>query len=181
MKFAPLFHFYKIPKFSTKFFYKTNPFPQQFTNFITVKKFNAMKKQLLLLLFSFLPLFHFAATNAEAILGTWFTEIKDAKVEIYKKGTKFHGRVVWIAEPNDDQGKPIVDKENPNANLKNRPILHMDILTNFVYDNDGEWDGSIYDPKDGKTYTCKLWVEGTTLKVRGYLGWLFDTKTWTKA
>ena len=140
-----------------------------------------MKKQIALLIFFLLPLSNFAATNAEAILGTWLTEIKDAKVEIYKKGSTFHGRVVWISEPNDDNGKPVLDKENPNANLKTRPILRMDILTGFVYDNDGEWDGKIYDPKDGKSYTCKLWVEGSTLKVRGYLGWLFDTKTWTKA
>ncbi len=121
-----------------------------------------------------------AAISPDAIIGTWLTEIKDAKVQIYKKENSYHGRVVWIAKPHDEFGKPVVDKENPDVRLKNRPILNMDILTSFVFNN-GEWDGKIYDPKDGKTYQCKLWLENHALKVRGYLGWLFDTKTWSKS
>jgi len=138
-------------------------------------------KQFLLFAYFIVPIFGFGAVKSDDIIGTWLTEIKDAKVEVYKKGATYYGRVVWIAEPLDDKGKPVVDKENPNPNLKKRPILNMDILIGFVFDNDGEWDGKIYDPKDGKSYTCKLWIEGTTLKVRGYLGWLYDTKTWSKA
>lgn len=140
-----------------------------------------MKKHILLLSFSLISMLSFGAVKSDAILGTWFTEDKDSKVEIYKKGTKYHGRIVWLAEPNDEKGKPLVDKENSNVSLKTRPILNMDIIIGLVYDNDGEWDGSIYNPRDGKTYTCKLWIEGVTLKVRGYLGWVYDTKTWTKA
>ena len=86
-----------------------------------------------------------------------------------------------MAEPKDEEGRPKVDEKNPNAKLKTRPILQMDILSGFVY-SDGEWTGgTIYDPKDGETYECKLWLENGNLMVRGYLGWLFDTKTWTKA
>lgn len=139
-----------------------------------------MVKNCLLFLFMALPFMSLAKVGANDILGVWLTEVKDAKIEIYKKSEKFYGSVVWISEPNDDNGKPVVDKENPNEKLKTRPILNMDILTGFVYDNDGEWDGKIYDPKEGKTYTCKLWIVGNTLKVRGYLGWLYDTKTWTR-
>jgi uncharacterized protein (DUF2147 family) len=121
------------------------------------------------------------SANPNGILGVWMTQIKDAKVEIYKKVDKFHGRVVWMAEPKDEEGRPKVDEKNPNAKLKTRPILQMDILSGFVY-SEGEWTGgTIYDPKEGETYSCKLWLESGNLKVRGYLGWLFDTKTWTKA
>jgi len=39
-------------------------------------------------------------------------------------------------------------------------------------DGDGEWSGgTIYDPNNGKTYSCKLKLTGPdTLKVRGYIG-----------
>jgi uncharacterized protein (DUF2147 family) len=118
--------------------------------------------------------------NPNGILGIWLTQIKDAKVEIYKKEDKFHGRVVWLAEPKDEEGRAKVDEKNPNPKLKTRPILKIDILSGFTY-SDGEWTGgTIYDPKEGETYSCKLWLESGNLMVRGYLGWLFDTKTWTK-
>ncbi|MCC7453228.1 MAG: DUF2147 domain-containing protein [Crocinitomix sp.] len=121
------------------------------------------------------------SANPDGILGVWMTQIKDAKVEIYKKVDKFHGRVIWMAEPKDEEGRPKVDEKNPNAKLKTRPILQIDILSGFVY-SDGEWTGgTIYDPKEGETYSCKLWLENGNLMVRGYLGWLFDTKTWTRA
>ena len=138
-------------------------------------------KKIVLLLIIFIPLLGITQSNSNDIVGIWLTQIEDAKVEIYKKSNKYYGRVVWIAEPIDENGNPVVDAENPNTQLKTRPILKMDILTALVYDNDGEWDGEIYDPKKGEIYTCKVWLENNKLMVRGYWGWLFDTKTWTKA
>ena len=140
-----------------------------------------MIKNTILFALIFLPLMGMSQTGSTAVLGTWLTEIEDAKVEIYQKQGKFYGRVVWIAEPNDEDGKPKIDEHNPNQKLNKRPIMGIDILSGFTYD-DGEWsEGFIYDPKEGKTYDCKFWIEDGKLKVRGYLGWLFDTKTWTKA
>jgi len=139
-----------------------------------------MKKRLLFLSL----LFCFGAISQVSendILGIWMTELKDGKIEIYKKNNLYYGRIVWIAEPNDDNGNPILDGNNPDNSLKNRPVMGMDIITKMTY-NGKEWSGGeIYDPKSGDTYTCKLWFENSELKVRGYLGWLFDTKTWTKA
>jgi uncharacterized protein (DUF2147 family) len=40
---------------------------------------------------------------------------------------------------------------------------------------------SIMDPEDGKTYKAEIWVEGDTLKVRGYVGVFYKTQTWLKA
>ncbi len=139
-----------------------------------------MIKNTLLFTLLLLPFIGISQTGSTAVLGTWLTEIEDAKVEIYQKQGKFYGRVVWIAEPNDEDGNPKIDENNPNEKLNKRPIMGIDILTDFTYD-DGEWSGGfIYDPKDGEVYECKFWLEDGDLKVRGYLGWLFDTKTWTK-
>jgi len=51
-------------------------------------------------------------------------------------------------------------------------MLEMLILKLFVYDKDDkEWnDGSIYDPKNGKTYSCTIKRKGKTLEVKGYMG-----------
>ena len=119
-------------------------------------------------------------TSEKDIVGIWKTELKDAKIEIYKKNNFYYGKVVWIASPTDKNGKPIVDSNNPVEKLKTQPILGMDIITKMSYCKNEWHGGKIYDPKNGESYTCKLWLEHGKLKVRGYAGWFFDTKTWTK-
>ena len=44
-----------------------------------------------------------------------------------------------------------------------------------------KWEGGkIYNPKNGKTYKCTIWLEGNNLKVRGYLGIFYETQTWKR-
>jgi uncharacterized protein (DUF2147 family) len=59
-------------------------------------------------------------------------------------------------------------------------------MTNFVYDEDNVWnDGKIYDPKTGKTYSCKMTLSGNkkSLDVRGFIGFslIGRTSVWTRA
>ena len=64
------------------------------------------------------------------------------------------------------------------------PLLNLQILKDFVYDaEDKEWeDGTIYDPKNGKTYSCYMTLDGTKLNVRGYVGvsMIGRTSVWTR-
>ena len=107
-------------------------------------------------------------TKSTDVVGVWLTELKDGKIEIYQKDNKFFGKVVWIASPNDENGQPLKDINNPKDALKSRPILGMNTIVNMSYD-DGVWSGgTVYDPKTGDSYTCKIWLEGANLKVRGY-------------
>jgi len=68
--------------------------------------------------------------------------------------------------------------------LRDRPLTGLDLFAGFAYDGDGRWTGgTIYDPNSGKTYRCIItWVDGNTLKVRGYIGvpMLGRTETWTR-
>lgn len=71
----------------------------------------------------------------------------------------------------------------PTLKLRSRPDLGLELLKGFTYEGDNLYDdGTIYDPKSGKTYSCKMTIEGNSLKIRGYIGIsLFGrTETWTK-
>ena len=44
-----------------------------------------------------------------------------------------------------------------------------------------KWEGGrIYNPKNGKDYKCSIWLDGDKLKVRGYIGFLYETQTWRR-
>lgn len=123
--------------------------------------------------------------EVDLVIGTWLVQDENAKVEIFEKNGKYYGKIVWLEEPNDENGKPKTDKENPNKSLRSRPLIGLVMLRDFEYDEDLEWDdGEIYDPKNGKSYSCKMTLEddGKTLDVRGYIGFSFigRSQTWTR-
>lgn len=111
------------------------------------------------------------AQKKDDILGKWLNPSGEGQIEIYRRGDKFFGKLAWIKEPNDANGKPKTDEKNPTESLRSRPILGLEILKNFIFD-DGKWvDGTIYDPKSGKTYSCKLTLkDNNQLSVRGFIG-----------
>lgn len=123
-------------------------------------------------------------TNPDDIVGTWLTAGDDnAKVEIFKSGSKYYGKIVWLENPIRN-GKKALDVNNPNASKRDNPIIGLQIISGFEYNaDDNIWeDGKIYDPKSGKTYNCNIKKEGNKLKVRGYIGFslLGRTEIWTK-
>jgi uncharacterized protein (DUF2147 family) len=124
-----------------------------------------------------------AQAKADDIVGIWLTASKEpAKIQIYKSGQKYYGKIVWLKNPLEN-GKPKVDENNPDKSKRNQQIIGLVILTGFEFDDD-EWDhGKIYDPENGKTYSCILTLrDRITLKVRGYVGvsLLGRTEKWTK-
>lgn len=131
-----------------------------------------------------------AAGGADRVVGLWLTEERDAHVEVVRVGDRYEGRIVWLKEPlfpaDDAQGmagQAKVDRENPDPRLRATPIIGLRIVQGFRF-RDGEWqDGTIYDPNNGKTYKCRMWFEGETLKVRGFIGFslLGRSTSWTRA
>jgi uncharacterized protein (DUF2147 family) len=103
------------------------------------------------------------------ILGTYWLPEKDGQLEIYQQGDKYFGRVVSY----DVAGQ--LDEKNPNPHLRSRPIVGVDLLSNFRHNEESaRWlGGTIYDAKSGKTYKCRLWFENNdsnALWARGYIG-----------
>jgi len=124
------------------------------------------------------------AQNTDDILGNWLNQDNDAKIEIYKEGNSFFGKLIWLKEPNEKDGSPKIDDKNPDENLRNRNLQGLVIVKNLKFDKkDKEWSGGkIYDPKSGKTYKCFAKIDGENLNLRGYIGFSFigRTATWSR-
>ena len=128
--------------------------------------------------------FTFLENNPDAIIGTWLTAGDDnAKIEIFKSGSKYYGKIVWMKNPLRN-GEKALDVNNPDKSKHNDPLLGLQIIKGFIYNaEENIWeDGKIYDPQSGKTYSCNIKKEGNKLKVRGYIGFslLGRTEIWTK-
>lgn len=107
------------------------------------------------------------------IIGVWLNEEATGKIQIYKEKDKYFGKLVWLREPIDKAtGLPKSDKENPNPSLQSAPVIGLVNLKDFTFDGKEEWSGgTIYDPKNGKTYKCFIRFENQNkLKIRGFIG-----------
>jgi uncharacterized protein (DUF2147 family) len=108
-------------------------------------------------------------SQSDNVVGYWLTEEGDSQVQIFKATNgKYYGKIVWMKE-----NKDMKDTENPSPAQRNRKIMGLQILNNFMYDkDDNEWsDGKIYDPNNGSTYSCYMWFDGNKnmLKIKGYV------------
>jgi uncharacterized protein (DUF2147 family) len=117
------------------------------------------------LIFSFYCANIFAQTTAsDAVIGVWLSADKDGKVQIYKQGDKYYGKLVWMKAPRKDD-------KNPEAKLKNRDLQGVILLNGFKFTGKAWEDGTIYDPKNGKTYSCIIKSTGAnSLDIRGFVG-----------
>ncbi len=148
-------------------------------------------KRIITSIFTMMGLFLLTSTGlfaqtyqADDIVGTWLNEEETGQVEIFKVGSNYYGKIVWLKVTLDSiTGKPRTDKENPDPVEQKKPLIGLVNLKGFEFNGDDEWKkGSIYDPKNGKTYSCYMkFVEPEKLKIRGYVGisLLGRTTYWT--
>jgi uncharacterized protein (DUF2147 family) len=126
------------------------------------------------------------------ILGVWYNQEKDAKIQVYKCADKYCGKIVWLKIPNYPEGSKDgvpgtskLDHNNPDAALKKQPLMGVQVVRDFVFAGGNQWkDGKAYDPKNGKTYSAKITlVSPHQLNLRGFVGVsLFGrTAVWTRA
>lgn len=124
--------------------------------------------------------------NAQSVLGKWKTiddETGKPKsiVEIYEVEGKIHGKIIKLFRgPDEDQDPSCTKCEGDRANKK---IIGLEIIRGLEKDDDVYEDGTILDPKDGKVYDCKMWIDEDSpnkLNVRGYIMFFFRTQTWVK-
>ena len=127
------------------------------------------------------------AQKADDLLGVWWNAEKDGQVEIYKVGSEYRGRIVYVKfNTNPDGTSPKKDNLNPDTKLRSRVLQGTTILTGLKWDaDDKEWaGGQIYDTKSGKSYDCFARLnEDGSLYFKGYmLGMRFvgRSTSWTR-
>ena len=127
----------------------------------------------------------------DEVLGAWHTTDDKSVVQVFKQSGHFFAKILSLKEPNwpaNDEsgmgGKPRTDRKNPDSQLRSRPIVGLQFMSDFAFAGKNLWeDGKIYDPEVGKTYKCKMTlVDAHHLEVRGYVGFSFLGRTvvWTR-
>jgi uncharacterized protein (DUF2147 family) len=137
-------------------------------------------------LFLMIALTSTLSAQKDQVCKVWYNQEKTSRLEVYQVGNTFEAKIIWLSEPNEN-GKPKLDKENPDDKLKSRPVLGLVVLHSIHKTKDDPNyydDGKIYDPKNGKTYDCHMTYKGNTIELRGYvlgMSFLGRTSIWTLA
>lgn len=117
----------------------------------------------------------------------WYNQEKTSKVRVFlATDGKYYGKIVWLEEPTEKNGKPKTDIENPNEDKRSKPLMDLQILAGLEKKSETEYvNGTIYDPKNGKTYGCKMTIkDDNTVDLRGHIigmPLLGRTSKWTLA
>jgi uncharacterized protein (DUF2147 family) len=118
-------------------------------------------------------------------VGNWLTKDGEAIVTIAKCGNALCGSIVALKEPNDPAtGRPKTDENNPDAAKRNRPVIGVQIIFDMQPGGTADrWNGQVYNPEDGKTYSGSLTVTGAnTVDLEGCVfgGLICQGQTWTR-
>lgn len=136
----------------------------------------------------FVSLFFLIGINglaAQSVFGRWKTiDDRTGKpkgiINIVQKDGQLYGYVEKILE----EGKEDAVCIKCEGELKDEPIVGMEIIKGGEKTDDGEWKGKhLFDPEQAMTFRFKIWLNPDNkneLKVRGYLAFLFRTQTWIR-
>src|SRR5215471_2884457 len=80
-----------------------------------------------------------AQNKADDITGVWLTPgDRSAKIQIYKSGEEYYGKIIWMAQPLDQSGKPKTDTNNPDKSKQSVPLMGMILLADFKFNGKDE-------------------------------------------
>jgi uncharacterized protein (DUF2147 family) len=109
--------------------------------------------------------------------GDWRVADGTANIRVAQCNNAMWGVVSWEKEPG---GR---DENNPDVSKRSRPTLGMPILLDMKKKpGTDQWEGQVYNAKDGKLYSSTIAPVGTDqLEIRGcVLGFLCGGETWTR-
>jgi uncharacterized protein (DUF2147 family) len=109
--------------------------------------------------------------------GDWRVADGVANIRVAQCNGSMWGVVAWEKEPG---GR---DTNNPDASKRKRPTLGMPILLDMKRKpGTDQWEGSVYNAKDGQTYSSTITPKDANhLEIQGcVLGFLCGGETWTR-
>ena len=128
-------------------------------------------------------LFTSVASAAAEPGGIWSMSNGKVTVRVSNCGGNLCAKIVGLKEPiSKIDGKPKVDRENPDPSLRKRPLIGLGILIGMKPSGEGTWNGAIYNPDDGNTYSASVKLNGSEMKVKGCVASvLCKTNTFVRA
>ncbi len=121
------------------------------------------------------------SVSAMEARGLWLNEGGKAKIEVATCGGEMLcARIVWLRDPLDERGRPLVDDNNGDARLRNRPIIGLPVAYNMKQTHANKWAGRVYDPqRGGPSYTGYMTLlRDGRMKVTGCLGFICQSEYW---
>jgi uncharacterized protein (DUF2147 family) len=115
-----------------------------------------------------------AAERGNPLEGLWLTQDRDGVIRLSPCESGLCG---WIV------GLDLAPGEAPALDVQGRSQCGLPLITALRQTGENEWQGSITNPRDGKTYDARLSLdERDQLRLRGYvLVPLFGaTQIWTR-
>ncbi|KQT53498.1 hypothetical protein ASG52_05125 [Methylobacterium sp. Leaf456] len=114
------------------------------------------------------------AQKAGDLSGVWQTETAGSTVRIARCGGGYCGTIAATPGPG-------LDSQNPDASLRTRKLVGVQIMQAGTPSGEG-FEGSLYNPKDGKTYSGSLTPKGPdTVEVAGcVLSVICKRQTWRR-
>jgi uncharacterized protein (DUF2147 family) len=116
-----------------------------------------------------------------SIAGRWRTDDGKAVITIApcaNGSAALCGRVsrILVAEPSGGAR----DTNNPNASLRERPLVGVQVFTNLTREGD-RWTGRGYSPEEGRHFNATVRLESGRLNVRGCVSLFCRTMVWARA
>ena len=136
----------------------------------TTRRFRALPLMLALML-----LVTSSQAAADTIEGWWqswdsllYVSVENGEARVFAAGilnpALVKGDLVnWSPEV------PRLDTDNPDPELRGRPLLGMELTENYRKKG-RQWRGQLYDPRSGAWYKSHLSVVDSELNIRGYIG-----------
>lgn len=96
--------------------------------------------------------------------GVWLRDNGESRVRISKCGDAFCGTVAWVKDP-----------EGPSK-------VGQRVFFDMKPSGANAWSGKAFNPRDGKTYTGKMTVSGSTMSTSGCIlgGIVCQSVSWRK-
>lgn len=113
--------------------------------------------------------------------GLWDTFDKagtlQSTVEVSIEEGKLYATILSLH--NQPEENPVCEK--CEGDLFGKPVIGMEVINGLSLKKNIWQKGTVFDPETGGSYKGRVWLEGDALMVRGYLGFVYQTKTWQRA
>lgn len=117
-----------------------------------------------------------AVAHAFDPTGQWLVADRSAVMKIEACTDGLYATIDWERVPG-------IDAKNPDRAKRGRPLVGVSILIGMKQSGANEWEGRVYNPKDGGTYDAYLkQPQADAVRLEGCVlgGIICDGETWTR-